>query len=302
MNTVFSGSHAPGGYRNAFIDKRNEPILVTMLDEKKEDQLYAMYLGKIRRNIFNGLPPVHDDACRKWIGSMITTALANIVALSFEQGIIGHAALFRMDDKRVEMIIVVDREFQDRGIGTQLTESLIQLAYEVGYENIWLSVDSRNFVAQHIYLKCGFEFLSMNRTDEVCMGFNLQRYRDIAKAQIKDIMNQKVIYIKESDTCRLAIGLFLKNPVGALPVVDNQRKLVGILSETNLIMETHFHQRVDTVMTRQVVSIREDYTIAQVIRLCQSRKYRCYPVVDDDNTLIGVVGRKDLLAYYFNNL
>jgi len=302
MNTMISKNRVPEGYSNAFIDKNNEPILVTLLDEKRQDQLYALYLGKIPRNIFNGLPPVSDEACRRWVGSMIDTGVVNLVAHSFEHGIVGHTALFRMDDTRVEMIIVVEAAFQGRGIGIQLTKSVIQLAFEAGYGTIWLSVDSKNFVAQHIYLKCGFDYLSPDRNEEVSMSFNLQRYRDMAKTLIKDIMNRKVIYIQESDSCRTAIELFLKNAIGALPVVDNKKKLVGILSETNLIMETNFHQRADAVMSRQVVSIREDFTVAQVIRLSQSRRYRCFPVVDADNTLIGIVGRKDLLAYYFNNL
>ena len=292
--TIFS-------YPQAFVDRRNEPILIMPLDEKKHGQLHSMYGDCVPRNTFNGLPPIKDEACKKWVDNMIGNAV-NLVAVSFESGIAGHTALFPMQNKMVEMIIVVAPHFQYRGIGTQLTQCSIQLAYEAGYEKVWLSVEMNNYVARHIYLKCGFEYLNYGLEDELDMTFDLHRYRKVADITVKEIMGKDIFSIHKNGSCKEAIGLLLKNPVEALPVVDNDKKIVGIISETDLIKEVNLDKKVNTIMTREVLTIRNTYTLEKVIRLCQSRKTRCFPVVDKENKLIGVIGRKDILSYYDREL
>lgn len=288
-------------YPHAFVDRRNEPILIMPLDVKKHGQLHAMYNDCVPRNTFNGLPPIKDEACRKWVDDMIENAI-NLVAVSFERGVVGHTALFPMRNNMVEMIIVVMPHFQYRGIGTQLTQCAVQLAYEAGYEKVWLSVEMSNYVARHIYLKCGFEYINYGLEDELDMTFDLQRYRRVAKVSVSEIVSTDIFTIHKNGTCKEAISLLLNNPVEALPVVDNDNKIVGIISETDLIKEVNLDKKVNTIMTREVLTIRSSYTLDKVIRLCQSRKNRCFPVVDKENKLIGVVSRKDILIYYDRNL
>lgn len=288
-------------YPHAFVDRRNEPILIMPLDEKKHEQLHSMYSDCVPRNTFNGLPPIKDEACKKWVDDMIGNA-TNLIAVSFERGIVGHTALFPMQNKMVEMIIVVTPQFQYRGIGTQLTQCSIQLAYEAGYGKVWLSVEMSNYVARHIYLKCGFEYLNYGLEDELDMTFDLQRYREVANITVNDIMREEIFSIHKNGSCKEAIGLLLKNPIEALPVIDNEEKIVGIISETDLIKEVNLDKKVNTIMTREVLTIRNTYTLDKVIRLCQSRKIRCFPVVDKENKLIGVIGRKDILSYYDREL
>lgn len=289
-------------YPHAFVDRRNEPILIMPLDEKKHGQLHSMYGDCVPRNTFNCLPPIKDEACKKWVDDMIENAV-NLIAVSFERGLVGHTALFPMKKKNmVEMIIVVIPPFQYRGIGTQLTQCSIQLAYEAGYEKMWLSVETNNYVARHIYLKCGFEYINYCLEDELDMTFDLQRYRNVASVKARDIMSKDIFSIHKNGTCKEAIDLLLENPIEALPVIDNEKKIVGIISETDLIKEVNFDKKVNTIMTREVLTIQDNYTLDKIIRLCQSRKIRCFPVVDKNSKLIGVVSRKNILTYYDRNL
>lgn len=140
-------------YPCSFIDRNSEPILIKPLDEARHEPLASMYLRCVPRNSFGGLPPAGDDACRKWVGGMIAGA-ANLIAVSFERGIIGHACLFPMGGNRCEFLVVVAPDFRGRGVGTHLTRCAAQLACEAGFEQIWLSVEVENHVARHVYLKC----------------------------------------------------------------------------------------------------------------------------------------------------
>ena len=112
LTSIYSDPHA-------FIDKRGNPILIKPLSEQRHDQLVQMYLDYEPRGSFGGLPPIGDKACVDWVQTMIRTGI-NVVAISFEAGIVGHAAVFPMDTKRCEMFVVVTVDHQNTGIGTQI--------------------------------------------------------------------------------------------------------------------------------------------------------------------------------------
>jgi CBS domain-containing protein len=281
----------------AFIDKRGNPVLIRPYSEHWKDRLIHMYLDFDTDDRFCGLPPVRPEACVKWVEHIICNGVS-LLALSFEDGVVGHAAIFPMQDRRCEMFIVCRRSHQNIGIGTQLTRAIVELAYELDFDDIWLSVDVENLIAQHVYTKRGFEFISHAQTDEVDMTIDLKRYYDMAGLTVGDVMNRSVITIRESQTCQDALELFVKRQVGALPVVDEHGRVVGILSETDLILVGSFEQKVSTLCTKQVITVRPDSRLAKVVRLFHSKKIRCVPVVSGAEKLVGIVARRDILAFY----
>jgi len=285
---------------HAFIDKLDNPILIKPLSEKRHDQLIRIYLDYDPRPAFSGLPPIADKACIEWVEGMIRSGI-NLIAISFEDGIVGHTAIFPMDEHRCEMIVAVSREYQNIGIGTQLTRCIIQLAYELEFEKVWLSVETTNTIARRVYQKCGFEYVSHSEVHELDMILDLKHYRHMTDVTVGDVMKQEVVSIHESLTCSAAIELFLEQPVTALPVVDNDNEVRGILSETDLITVANRRQKVADVLTRQVIAVRQEYPLSKIIRLFQSKKIRCIPVIDDNMKLIGIVGRKEILAHYSRN-
>ena len=55
------------------------------------------------------------------------------------------------------------------------------------------------------------------------------------------------------------------------------------------------------VMTRNVITVKEDTPVDVIIKILTVRKLTGIPVVDDDNTLLGIVSEKDLLGILFKN-
>lgn len=281
----------------AFIDKRGNPILIKPLSEKLHEQLKRMYLDYEPRDDFAGLPPIRDDECVKWVEGMIRNGV-NLVALSFGEGIIGHAAIFPMGNQTCEMLIVLIRGHQNTGIGTQMTRLIIQLAYELEFERVWLSVGAGNRIARHVYAKCGFEYIAHCDDSELEMTVDLKRYYQMKGITVKDVMNRRVVSIHENSSCREAIGIFVRKRIGALPVVNDVGEVVGILSETDLVVIGNYNQKVRDVSTKQVITVRPHCPLSKVVRLFQSKKMRCIPVLDRHGKLAGIVGRRDILAYY----
>ena len=169
-----------------FVGKNRITVDLGRLPEDAGQRLIDMYLAFQPRNSFQGLPPLKDEVCVRWVRDMLTKGI-HIVAtrmmpatvqgtvpifVSAKMGlspsrshchnscIVGHAALFPVNDKKCEMLVVVCPGFQNFGIGTELVRSCIDLAEELGFERIWLPVDATNVRARHVYRKCGFEYVS----------------------------------------------------------------------------------------------------------------------------------------------
>lgn len=285
----------------AFVDKHKDPQLIMPLDQSRHEKFRAMYFSEMPRTSLNGVPPLKDNACNAWLDQIIATG-NHLIAVSFDGKIVGSSALFPMKDRMWEILISVLPLYRGKGIGTQLVRCAIELAYEAGVDKIWLSVDVRNFIARHLYLKCGFEYIGHDGTDELSMILELVRYRQTESISIEKIVNRRVISIQEDAFCNEAIKLFLKNRIGVLPVVDETNTLVGILSETDLIVETNFNKRVSDIMTKEVISVRDEYSVAKVVRMFRSKKLRCFPVINAQKKLIGVIGRKNILELFSSML
>jgi CBS domain-containing protein len=140
--------------------------------------------------------------------------------------------------------------------------------------------------------------------------------------QTADIMTRDPVSIGPDGSVRDAIRLMLEHRISGLPVVDTAGTLVGILTEGDLMrrgetgtarhrrpwlefllgpgrlaedyVKTH-GRRIEEIMTRDVVSVRSDTPIDDVVDLMERRHVKRLPVLDGDR-LAGIVSRADLMA------
>jgi RimJ/RimL family protein N-acetyltransferase len=164
------------GFPRDFLAKSGQALRLELLGTDYYRRLVETYLAFEPRNSFQGLPPLKDEICVQWVEGMITTGI-NLIALSAEAGIVGHTAVFPINERKCEMLVVVWPRFQNIGIGTELTRSSVEIAAKPAFEKLWLPVDSTNLRARHIYLKCGFEYVSARQSRELDMVCDLTRQR-----------------------------------------------------------------------------------------------------------------------------
>jgi CBS domain-containing protein len=286
---------------HAFVNKRGDAMLIRTLDAKVSQGLIEMYLAFQPRNSFQGLPPVSDQACIDWVRRMIDDAI-NLVAISFGEGVVGHIALFPMDDEVCELLVVVTPAFQNTGIGTQLTHCAVQLAYEIGFEKIWLPVEATNARARHVYKKCGFSCLPVKDRHALEMEIDLQRYHAAVNVPVEEVMNREVVFIGPKESCRAAAKIFVGGIIASLPVVDEDGMLIGILTESDLMLPSNLDRWVREILTHNVLSVPEGTPLSRVVRLFQSRKVRSIPIVDQRGRLTGIIGRKDVLCHFVRTI
>jgi len=116
------------------------------------------------------------------------------------------------------------------------------------------------------------------------------------------LMEGDVIACKPDDTCRHAASQMEKHGIGSLPVVDGKGKLVGIISEFDVLQQLRKggdpkQFRVEQAMSREVRFVSDTTTADEIIALLQTEHLIRVPVLKDGK-LAGVVARRDLLLGY----
>jgi CBS domain-containing protein len=127
----------------------------------------------------------------------------------------------------------------------------------------------------------------------------------------KDVMTSPAITVTPETHCKDAAALLVRHRISALPVVDASGRLVGLVSEADLLpLETSPDPRsqatplparamplphtVDEVMTPEVYTVDEDTDLGVVAQRMLEANVKRFPVMDGDQ-VVGVVSRHDLV-------
>ena len=140
--------------------------------------------------------------------------------------------------------------------------------------------------------------------------------------QASDVMTRDVVVIGPEASVGEAARLLAEKDVSALPVVDESGKIVGIISEADLVRRTEIgtakhrpwwlealtpgvtlaeeftksHGRaVSELMSREVVSATEETPLQEIAALLERHRIKRVPIVADDGKLAGIVSRSNLV-------
>jgi len=112
----------------------------------------------------------------------------------------------------------------------------------------------------------------------------------------------KIVSCRRADTLQAAASLLYSNRIGAMPVVDSTGRLVGILSERDIVsaLSQRPHEilklRVRDVMSSPAVTTQCEADMDEAMQLMMSHKFRHLPVVDAEGRLRGMLSIRDCLA------
>jgi CBS domain-containing protein len=152
-------------------------------------------------------------------------------------------------------------------------------------------------------------------------AFGIDSFREATLMHVSDAMTPTVITAKPSMSIDEIVRLMVENRISGLPVIDEHGKLVGIVTEGDLLRRaemgtelsvsrwrallmgparlaeqyTRAHARtVQDLMTREVATIAPTAPLAEVVALMQARAIKRLPVVDQGR-LVGIISRADLM-------
>lgn len=147
---------------------------------------------------------------------------------------------------------------------------------------------------------------------------------------VADIMSQNPISVKPEMPLKEAIKILAEKRISGLPVVNESGKLVGIVSETDLMWqesgatpppyimlldsviflenpgryEKEIHkalgETVGEVMTKNPLTITAEKTVSAAAKLMHERNIHRFPVLDENGKVIGIITRGDIIRAMAN--
>jgi CBS domain-containing protein len=135
---------------------------------------------------------------------------------------------------------------------------------------------------------------------------------------IKDVMSTHVIAVRQGAPYKDMAAMLHQQRVSAFPVLDDDSKVIGIVSEADLLTKEALEGTVPRtllsrqervrkqvnaltaadLMTKPPVTIGPDELVVHAARLMFDQQVKRLPVISDDGTLIGIVTRSDVLSVY----
>jgi CBS domain-containing protein len=138
--------------------------------------------------------------------------------------------------------------------------------------------------------------------------------------KVSEVMKREVATVHPDSPITEVVELLLDKDFTAVPVVDEQKKVVGMVSDSDLLTrggmnltislkratdldfvhELHEslenpNRKVSEVMSREVVTITPDAILGRAARLMVEKHLKRLPVVDSEGRLVGILGRLDVL-------
>ena len=103
------------------------------------------------------------------------------------------------------------------------------------------------------------------------------------------------VTIQRGKTVRDALAIMAEYHIGGIPVVDDNMKLVGIVTNRDLRFETDLDKFIDDVMTSEnLVTTTTATNLSEAAEILQQNKIEKLPVVDAEGKLVGLITYKDI--------
>ena len=102
------------------------------------------------------------------------------------------------------------------------------------------------------------------------------------------------IFLNEDNTVKQALDLMAKYRISGVPVTRGT-KLVGIITNRDLVFETNYDKKINEVMTKSpLITAKEGTTLEEALEILKKHKIEKLPLVDDENNLKGLITIKDI--------
>jgi predicted transcriptional regulator len=127
--------------------------------------------------------------------------------------------------------------------------------------------------------------------------------RKLEVPKVKDMLRLDIIAFTSDFTIFDAIHSLNKFRISSAPVINYQNEVIGYLSEgdciksvtSTLYYDVNMSQTIDTIMTQKVAYADQDWDIFELEFFFDSNHLLSAPIVDDENHLVGIVTRSDIL-------
>ncbi|MCX5613225.1 MULTISPECIES: CBS domain-containing protein [unclassified Streptomyces] len=139
--------------------------------------------------------------------------------------------------------------------------------------------------------------------------------------EVSELMTREVVTVPQNAAFKDIVRTLVEHQVSAVPVVDSAGHAFGLISEGDLLPKSaaqgdYFRSlpereawqedkaaglRAEELMSAPPVCARPDWTVAEAARLMEAQGVKRLLVVDETDTLVGIVSRRDLLRIFLRD-
>lgn len=141
--------------------------------------------------------------------------------------------------------------------------------------------------------------------------------------RIEELMSREVVSVHGDAPFKEIVRVLSRHRVTAVPVVDGAGRVIGVVSEGDLLRKTADRAvagdlpavpgleaweraktegtRAEELMSAPAVCARPDWTVVEAARLMEVQGVKRLVVVDDQDRLVGIVSRRDLLGIFLRD-
>jgi acetoin utilization protein AcuB len=209
--------------------------------------------------------------------------------------------------------VVVDPAFRHRGLASKLIDELTAVARKEGLDRLYAEIPADDQVSRYGGVSPGADrkavtARALEGPSETSRSDGRADGRAEADMQVCNWMTKKVSTVNGAIGLREAAELMKAGKIRHLPVVEGNR-LIGIVTDRDLrqamppyALSLDVHEvdylmdkvRVGDVMTKRVVGVSPDVSIAKAADLMVRNKIGCLPVLDGE-ALVGIITESDIL-------
>lgn len=168
--------------------------------------------------------------------------------------------------------------------------------------------------------------ISRDDLEELILQTEMQAYRrQIGGVKCSDIMSKDVISVSFGTDLADAWQRLQEHDLTALPVVDRGNHVIGIVTKADYLRHaeeemheglgkrlaqlilpsqlahTDKHEVVGQIMTKDVITARENQSITDLVPLMSDDELHQLPIVDENNRLVGLISQTDLIAALYEH-
>jgi CBS domain-containing protein len=139
--------------------------------------------------------------------------------------------------------------------------------------------------------------------------------------KVRDVMTRDVVAVDARTPYTEVLQAMTAQGVGAVPVVDERRRVIGMITESDLLFKEEYHDPTGAavppdepwrrherakaeavtatgLMTSPVIAVTQEAPVARAARVLTEHRINQVPVTEPDGTLVGIAARSDLLRVF----
>ncbi len=148
------------------------------------------------------------------------------------------------------------------------------------------------------------------------------RNRNREETLVHQVMTKSVIYLKPDTTIGEAARIITSRNVHGCPVVDDDMRVVGIVTESNIAFlaggtksprlrdlfsvifghqkpaDIDWNEKISRIMSHPVITVSPDTPVKEALAIMQDKRIKTTPVVDKNNKLVGILSLHDILHQF----